>query len=376
MSTRARWQSQNTTPPHGMNAKWTASATPLSSSGVVMSPVPTPGGTAYYTIFTAWGGACFDADRGQLLVWGGGHTDYAGNEIYAFIIASLSWARLTTPPTNTVIAGSASIESSGYYATTAISNTPDTQQPRARHSYNQCHYSTQEGKMVVVAGQGPYISGSLAITNVDCLDPSSGIWSQKAGGYTASMGPNDVMDLDSSTGRVWHYGNNSSGWLNSYLPATATTTSHGSGAQTNQALSGGDNDYHYLGSVIVPGLWLYAIGNGRVYRWPINDISNTAIDSIPITTSGDQTIQNATVAPGLAYHPRTGKIIGWAGGTDVFSLDVTTHAWTKLTLSGSNAATPTSAQANGTYGRFRRYDTDKFIGVNAADESVYLLEFV
>lgn len=374
MSNRARMQTWHSVVTRGMNALWTASATPLSSSGVLPSTIPTPGGTAYSKIFEAWGGGVLDSDRNQLIIWGGGHSDYAGNEVYAFRLNTLSWARLTTPPSDAVITGSSGIESSGYYATTAVSGVADTQQPRARHSYNNCHYSPQEGKMVVLAGTGIYPSGG-GTDNVDLLDPATGLWSQKAD-WTPSFNSYDIADIDPSTGRIWHYGNTGAGWLNSFLPSTNTKTSHGSLSQTNQALSGSPLDYHYMGSVIVPGLWLYGIGNGKVYRWDISNPAASVIDSVEITTSGDQTIQNQTNTPGLAYHPRSGKIIGWAGGADVFSLDVTTHAWTKLTASGSSVATPTAAQANGTYGRFRRYDTDKFVAVNAYNESVYLLELV
>src|SRR5262249_16811852 len=33
----------------------------------------------------------------SLIVWGGGHSDYAGNEVYAFNLATLSWTEVTNP---------------------------------------------------------------------------------------------------------------------------------------------------------------------------------------------------------------------------------------------------------------------------------------
>ena len=33
----------------------------------------------------------------QLLVWGGGHSDYAGNEVYVFDLGTQRWQRLTEP---------------------------------------------------------------------------------------------------------------------------------------------------------------------------------------------------------------------------------------------------------------------------------------
>ena len=46
---------------------------------------------------TAWTGAAFDKRRQRLLVSGGGHNDYGGNEVYAFSLMDLKWLRLTDP---------------------------------------------------------------------------------------------------------------------------------------------------------------------------------------------------------------------------------------------------------------------------------------
>jgi len=46
-------------------------------------------------VINDWSGGAFDTKGNRLLVWGGGHAGYAGNEIYAFNIDSLKWLRLT-----------------------------------------------------------------------------------------------------------------------------------------------------------------------------------------------------------------------------------------------------------------------------------------
>src|SRR5881394_4000718 len=33
-------------------------------------------------VISAWGGAIADTSRNRLILWGGGHSDYAGNELY------------------------------------------------------------------------------------------------------------------------------------------------------------------------------------------------------------------------------------------------------------------------------------------------------
>lgn len=42
-------------------------------------------------IINAWGGFAFDSKRSDLLVFGGGHGDYCGNDIYRFRLSTLRW---------------------------------------------------------------------------------------------------------------------------------------------------------------------------------------------------------------------------------------------------------------------------------------------
>ena len=48
-------------------------------------------------VVAAWSGGAFDTRRNRLVLWGGGHTDYHGNEVYAFSVESMSWERVTEP---------------------------------------------------------------------------------------------------------------------------------------------------------------------------------------------------------------------------------------------------------------------------------------
>jgi len=59
-------------------------------------PTP-PGSTGLSSIMKSWSGGAFDSQRDRLIVWGGGHTNYAGNEIYTFDLNTLQWTRLTDP---------------------------------------------------------------------------------------------------------------------------------------------------------------------------------------------------------------------------------------------------------------------------------------
>src|SRR4029079_157760 len=54
-------------------------------------------------VLAAWGGGAVDTQRSRLILGGGGHADYYGNELYAFDILTLTWSRLTDPFVNPVM---------------------------------------------------------------------------------------------------------------------------------------------------------------------------------------------------------------------------------------------------------------------------------
>lgn len=54
-------------------------------------------------VISAWNGGAFATgfgSKGSLVLWGGGHQDYYGNELYAFDMASQMWTRLSDPYAN------------------------------------------------------------------------------------------------------------------------------------------------------------------------------------------------------------------------------------------------------------------------------------
>jgi Ca2+-binding RTX toxin-like protein len=48
-------------------------------------------------IITAWSSMTWDPNRHHLIIWGGGHANYAGNDVYRFYAADLRWHRASLP---------------------------------------------------------------------------------------------------------------------------------------------------------------------------------------------------------------------------------------------------------------------------------------
>ncbi len=48
-------------------------------------------------IITAWSSMTWDPNRRHLIIWGGGHANYAGNDVYRFDAGDLRWHRASLP---------------------------------------------------------------------------------------------------------------------------------------------------------------------------------------------------------------------------------------------------------------------------------------
>ncbi len=48
-------------------------------------------------VLFAWSSMAYDSNRGQLIFWGGGHSNYSGNEVYRFDLKTRRWERASLP---------------------------------------------------------------------------------------------------------------------------------------------------------------------------------------------------------------------------------------------------------------------------------------
>ncbi len=306
-----------------------------------VKPNPVPPGNPQ-AVMDAWSGGAFDGKRGRLLVWGGGHGDYSGNELYAFDVESLKWSRLSAASTD--VGGD---EKSGTY--------PDGL-PRSRHTYNSIQYLPGIDRFCAFGAAGMYPSGQLGTARTDCFDFATSKWVRMAD--TKTNGIANFSAYDPVSGALWA----GKGTLTRFDPANDSW-----GKQTEF-----DNDIEWTNYLTLEAdpdrRLLVAVGAGHTYTY---DISNTVGPIVPkaLATKGDTTIE-AAGGPGLAYDPVGKRITGWAGGGDVFTLDIGDNRWTRHARTGG--ATPTAANANCTYGRFRYVPSKHvFIAVNRTAENVF-----
>ncbi len=54
-------------------------------------------GSNFKSIIDAWSGFAWDSKRGDLILYGGGHANYAGNDVYVWHSSNLQWERASLP---------------------------------------------------------------------------------------------------------------------------------------------------------------------------------------------------------------------------------------------------------------------------------------
>jgi hypothetical protein len=299
---------------------------------------------------TAWSGAALDAEGNRLLVWGGGHSDYAGNEVYAFDLNTLRWERLSEP-------SRPDKAKSPLY--------PDGQ-PRARHTYNYVEYVPRLRRLVSFGGSGAYpVGGGEFTRELSTFDPAERRWvtgvlspvpaGGKMIGAHARVDPRsgDVFFLPSQRAALMRYSPADDRWRTGSGPVYVRV--------------------HATAAIDPERRYFVLIGSGtepQALMWNLDRLERPR-DLRPLT-SGDKAMEQA-YAPGFDYHPPTRKFLAWGGGQDVYVLDPDNWEWTRRSPAPGNAVNPGPHLPTGTYGRFRYVPRlDVFVLMNGANGNVFV----
>ncbi len=306
-----------------------------------VAPDPLPmGNSGLRSVTSAWSGGAYDSKRNQMIIWGGGHADYSGNEVYTFDLDSLEWSRPWGPSAPEDLPTGDAFET---YLDGA---------PSSRHTYMGLTYLPDPFDKMWSQGGSRWQNGygTLALWEFDL---GSHTWEQKTDAPDSHLGV--VADYDPVSGKVIHRSNYS---MQHYDPSNDEW-------ETTHSNNGGWWNDGNVGLVIPSRRIMYITGQGRSEIYHIENHSYSYI-----TTTGDNEIEQTT-APGITYDPIGEKVIAWTAGSEVFELDLDTLVWTKIEANPDNNVSP--LPSNRTYGRFRyAASLDAFVLVNGVDENVYL----
>jgi hypothetical protein len=120
---------------------------------------PFVNGKAPDSIVSAWSSVAWDSNSGNLLLWGGGHANYGGNEMYVWNGASGAWTRGSLPSHMTQVnrtvvidnAGNTGIDPRHYFVT-------DGAAPQSSHTYDN-NVFLKKNNMFLTFGGAAYDSG-------------------------------------------------------------------------------------------------------------------------------------------------------------------------------------------------------------------------
>lgn len=316
------------------------------------------------TVFSTWNGGCFDQTNGVFWVTAaGGHTDYSGNASYKLALNSEApaWSMVG------VISGQVGEPAVTYADGNDATGLYSDGRVRSTHTYNAQVYAPGTGPMLAShsavatgGGFGPRwaikfnettgvatttatstASGSGTPTAA-CFDPTRGT----SGSIWRRWGGTSVMQRYDIAANTWVNVGSAQAWNGecslTYLP-TFDCILIGNGADGSQSITGGwcvfdcaAGTYHTPTFTGAPALGV--AGTGGMWPGACQPVWVESLGAACAWDNATSTTLITTLTPGT--NPRTDA---WTVGT--------------LSVSGSNAVTPTAARTTGTYGRFMYWPT-------------------
>ena len=203
-------------------------------------------------VVTAWSSFAWDTARGNLLLWGGGHGNYRGNEIYTWQGSTGAWTRGSLPSLVVPYAGSYVVA--------------DDAAPMSAHTYSGNTY-LQNNDMFVAFGGAVFNSGGAFMVR----DGQGGL--TKAGPWLWDPTKADAMKVGGTTGSGYNPTRiGGQMWTNRFDQTTAVTPSNFIYASTV-----------YQNEAGVDVVYMYADpsgGNrGNLYKYTVGDVRNGGTDT-------------------------------------------------------------------------------------------------
>lgn len=288
-------------------------------------------------IIDAWGGGVADIVRNRLLVWGGGHSDYYGNEMYALDLTTLTMQRIIDP--------------SPYTAQSSCSSALPDGTPTSRHTYGGLAYVTHKDQMFSVWGSKAPCGYADSATWM--YDFPTSKW-KVAVAQSPQGGPGGALAVyDSSTRRVYFKDVQD---FYAFSPDTNTYTKLNSASQ--------NVDYHLSAAIDTKRRKFVMIGNGI----QVVDLNTFTMTSL--STTNTPGFVTSMQSPGVAYDPVADRIVAWHGGSAVYALDMDSKVWTRV---DTNAGPTSAAPWQGTFGRWAYIPQYRvFAMVNSIDENAWV----
>ena len=263
------------------------------SVGNVYPTLYGPGAIAY-----AWSSFAWDSNRGELLLWGGGHANYAGNEMYGWEASTGQWVRKSLPSAliNTTLGNGARY-------------VVDNAAPVAAHTYDGNVFLPVNDMFANFLGPS-YNSGDRGKVWINGAEQNSGPWlfdATKADGNKVGGTNGSGFDPTSLGGNMW---------INRYGQWTGTEGAYSPYVSTDYRNENG-KDVVYLtvdvGGSRLANVYRYTFGNvrtGELDKWEKIGIGNPA--TLGHIRGGTGTLDsNHNLIVRIGYTPGNVDLLVW-----------------------------------------------------------------
>ncbi len=306
-----------------------------------------PGVVGCDGLTAAWNGGVFDQARNRLVLWGGGHSDYFGNEIYVIDLNTLTTSRLTDP-------------GRPYAGDSCVDALVGGAQPNSRHTYDGITFIDHTDEMFSVFGSLAPCGGNAGGTWV--FNFTRGTWTKLTPSGTAPrpLANDNTATYDPVSGRVFVYAAQE-GFLYRYDRTANSWTRLTSSFSTPRTAAK---------AVIDPRRRrLLIAGAGEIKSYDIAAANPSA--RYP-SLSGCSSIAKAHYG-GLVYSPTIDRIVGWNGGDTITLLNLDTNSCTTQTFAGGPSRLIKSWD-NGIFGRWQySVASNVFVYYGDVDHNAFVL---
>jgi hypothetical protein len=337
---------------------------PMSDDTVLQKVCPPNGfgGSGYafsdscHSVTEEWGGGAMDITGNRLILWGGGHGSYKGNELYALDFNDGKMKRLTDP--GLPLVGDVSSAEAVAGGT----------QPNSRHPYGGMAFMENMNRLYISGGSlAPTGSMSYASWTFDLSVPN-GAWRREADSSEGNQWGHKAA-YDRSSGRV--FVQDSEGWtLRAFDGARYEVMNGEDEAFVGDMTSAIDPDRKIL--VLIGGS---DSGNARSGLWAYDLKKPKPLVRIPISGTHPAVIHSD--GPGIDYDTRRHRFAVWNGGDTVYTLAIDTTTWRATWGTATAPGSPALPRdEQGTLGRWRYVPSkDAFATVNRVSDPAVLFYF-
>lgn len=342
-------------------------------------------------IVTAWSSFTWDSNRGNLLLFGGGHYNYLGNEMYEWSAATGKWSLGSLP---------SKVTGPDYYV-------PDNSAPQSAHTYDNNVFLPVNDRFLTFGGAIHPFGGTFrALIDGQVQRTGPWVWDpNKANGSLVGGSSGSGYDANTAGGNMW----------TNRLPTLTGGTLASAINGTTAVRTENGKDVIYVTSDAnqsgLPNLYRYTVGNiaagqgdslewlGRTYYgyahegagtldtnrnlfvrttghpelatdllvWNLTGASSShvALDFDVNLVKMDGSPLSLGIGAGIDYDPALDQYFAWDGSNrgKVYTFKAETDAqghllstWHAAVLFDANASQPAGSFLTGVYGKWKYID--------------------